>query len=72
MTNPDVRPCHLCPDLCVCGQVDGLGRPCHFGCQGQLPACERVAKLAEYPTRFAEVSGLSETPAPPTTERNTR
>ena len=52
MTHPDALKCCLCPDPCLCDQVDGLGRPCHFGCQGQLPASERAPRLAEHPTRF--------------------
>lgn len=46
--------CPFCHDFCVCGQVDALRRPIHYGCQAELPREERHPQLAEYPTSFAE------------------
>lgn len=52
MTHPDSLKCHLCTDPCLGHQVENLCCSCYFGCQSRLPVSERVAKLADHPTRF--------------------
>jgi hypothetical protein len=50
MTGGGWPTCHVCGGRCVCGQVDGHGRPAHLGCQSALPVQARTPKLAAYPT----------------------